>query len=180
MARMIASHPSERRRQPPPEKRSTRNACARRLRAAAAAAVSRHRRPCFSPVIYRDAGARPLLHATREVPGAETQHYLYARSPAPPRGCRCRTASLPHACRRGHGRGTNFAWRCCHFSEAARTRSSSSGASMRCRRRSTSARASPARGGACACASPSPSRWSRCRRDLRSASTPSDQTGLRR
>ena len=94
--------------------------------------------------------------------------------------CRCRSASLPHAYRRGHGRGTDSAWRCCHFSEAARARPSSSIASMRCRRRSPNARASPGRGGACACASPSPSRWSRCRRDLRSASTPSDQTGLRR
>src|SRR6516162_8370580 len=84
-ARMIASHPSER---PSPNaagKRGTRYARARQSRPAAAAAVSRHRRPCFSLDIYKDARAQPLPHATREIPAGGAQYYLYARLPSPPR-----------------------------------------------------------------------------------------------
>jgi uncharacterized protein len=105
---MIASHPSERRRQMTPEKAQYTLRASAAGSAAAAAAVSRHRHPCFSPVIYKDAGARPLLHATREVPGSQAQYYLYARLPAARRGCGCRTATLPHACRRGTVEGLKF------------------------------------------------------------------------
>src|SRR5262249_9645342 len=105
---------------------------------------------CFSPVIYRKKQGRGGSPSHVAAGGAD--HYLTR-------------------CRRGPRCGAGSSWPCCHCFEVGTARPSSSIASTRCRQRSTNARASPARGGACACASPSPSRWSRCRRALRSAFT---------